>query len=471
MGKTAAVNGNGVADTKPAKRKNMASNKEVLGHALGGVGQNTVYALWSGFITAFYTDVFGMNPAIMAGSFLFARIWDGINDPMMGIIADRSKSRFGRYRCWLLRMPPVVAACLVLNFTVPNFGPTGNIIYAAITYIIMGMAFTSVDIPYWSLPAAMTSDPEERTKIFTTATLGTNLANTVGNMLIPILLVAFGGTGSAHAYFMTALIFAVVGCVLYLTCFGMVREHVEAPTEKFSFALAFKSLFTNKPLFCIMITNLVINLAFIMKMTLNYYYTTYTLGDVKLMSLMSLITLPSILLGTVAAPFLTKALGKKKTLLGLMIANLAVSAVFYLVGYHNITLVLVMGALQILFVGAAFVVISSMTADTIEYGEWKTGQRNEGVITSTRTLITKIASALVGVAVAVVLSMTGYVPNVEQTEHTMNAFHFVVSFLPGIVMMIGAIPMFFYTLTEERHAKIVAELKERRAEKENGTNN
>lgn len=130
-----------------------------------------------------------------------------------------------------------------------------------------------------------------------------------------------------------------------------------------------------------------------------------------------------------------------------------------------------MGALQILFVGAAFVVISSMTADTIEYGEWKTGQRNEGVITSTRTLITKIASALVGVAVAVVLSMTGYVPNVEQTEHTMNAFHFVVSFLPGIVMMIGAIPMFFYTLTEERHAKIVAELKERRAEKENGTNN
>lgn len=262
---------------KMKKEKNMASNIEVLGHALGGVGQNTVYALWSGFITAFYTDVFGMNPAVMAGIFLFARIWDGINDPMMGIFADRSKSRFGRYRCWLLRMPPVVAVCLVLNFTVPHFGTTGNIIYAAITYILMGMAFTSVDIPYWSLPAAMTSNPEERTKIFTTATLGTNLATTVGNMLIPILLVTFGGTGSSRAYFITAVIFALVGFVLYLTCFGLVREHVKAPTEKFSFKLAIKSLFTNKPLFCIMITNLVINLAFIMKMTLNYYYTTYTL--------------------------------------------------------------------------------------------------------------------------------------------------------------------------------------------------
>lgn len=450
---------------KMKKEKNMASNIEVLGHALGGVGQNTVYALWSGFITAFYTDVFGMNPAVMAAIFLFARIWDGINDPMMGILADRSKSRFGRYRCWLLRMPPVVAVCLVLNFTVPHFGTTGNIIYATITYILMGMAFTSVDIPYWSLPAAMTSNPEERTKIFTTATLGTNLATTVGNMLIPILLVTFGGTGSSRAYFITAVIFALVGFVLYLTCFGLVREHVKAPTEKFSFKLAIKSLFTNKPLFCIMITNLVINLAFIMKMTLNYYYTTYTLGDVKLMSLMSLITLPSILLGTAAAPFLTKFFGKKKTLLGLMAANLVISIIFYLIGYHNITLVLIMGALQILCVGCSFVVISSMTADTIEYGEWKTGQRNEGVITSTRTLITKIASALVGVAVAIVLTMTGYVPNVEQTVSTMNAFHFVVALLPGIVMMIGAIPMFFYPLTEKRHAEIVEELKERKNKK------
>ena len=148
-----------------------------------------------------------------------------------------------------------------------------------------------------------------------------------------------------------------------------------------------------------------------------------------------------------------------------MAANLVISIIFYLIGYHNITLVLIMGALQILCVGCSFVVISSMTADTIEYGEWKTGQRNEGVITSTRTLITKIASALVGVAVAIVLTMTGYVPNVEQTASTMNAFHFVVALLPGIVMMIGAIPMFFYPLTEKRHAEIVEELKERKNKK------
>ncbi len=144
--------------------------------------------------------------------------------------------------------------------------------------------------------------------------------------------------------------------------------------------------------------------------------------------------------------------------------SLVISAMMQLVGYGSIPFVLLMGALQILCVGASCQ-ISSTRRIRIEYGEWMTGQRNEGVITSV-PWITKAASALVGVAVAAVLTMTGYVPNVAQSAQTMGAFHFVVSFLPGIVMMIGAIPMFFYSLTEERHAQIMEELKERRAQKE-----
>ncbi len=452
------------SSTVLAVKTSKVPAREILGHALGGVGQNTIYALWSSWITAFYTDVFGLNPLFMGGLFLFARIWDGFNDPMMGIIADRSKSRFGRYRCWLLRMPLFVAVFLILNFSVPNLSGTAKLVYAAITYIGMGMAFTSVDIPYWSLPAAMTSSPQERTKIFTTATLGTNFATVTAGMLIPFMLKSMGNTSST--YFIIAVVIAIIGCGLYLACFGLVREHVAVPKQAFSFKLALKNLYTNKPLLCVMICNLVVNLAFIMKMTLNYYYTTYALGDVGIMSIMSMVTLPSILLGTIAAPFIAKVFGKKKTLLGLMILNFAVSAIFFFAGYSSVPLVIVFNAIQILCVGASFVMISSMTADAIEYGEWKTGQRNDGIITSTRTLSTKIASALVGMAVAVVLTATGYVPNQAQSPETLNAFHFVVSFLPGIVMMIGAIPMFFNTLTEERHAEIVAEINARRAANE-----
>ena len=133
-----------------------------------------------------------------------------------------------------------------------------------------------------------------------------------GNMLIPILLVAFGGTGSAHAYFMTAVIFAVVGCSLYLTCFGLVREHVQAPTEKVQLCAGIQISFTNKPLFCIMITNLVINLAFIMKMTLNYYYTTYTLGRCKADVADEPDHPAEHITGNGGSAFLTKLVGKKK---------------------------------------------------------------------------------------------------------------------------------------------------------------
>lgn len=448
------------------KEKQLLGNKvkptEVLGHALGGFGQNLVYALWSGFITAFYTDVFGMNPYVMGGIFFVGRLWDAINDPLMGILADRGKSRFGRYRCWLVRMPVVVAVCLVLNFTVPNFGTVGNTIYAAVTYILMASAFTTVDISYWSLPAAMTSNPEERTKIFTTANLGTNIASTVGNMLIPILLVNLGGTDSPLAYQVTALIFGVVGAIFYLICFGLVREHITPPKNAaFSFKLALKALITNRPLFCIIIANFVLNFAFILKMNLNYYYANYTLGDVQLMSLMSLVTLPTIILGTILAPFVAKRLGKQRTLITMMICEFIVSGIFFFGGHTSFPFVLTMCGLQVLFVGASFVLLTSMTADTIEYAEWKTGQRNEGIITSTRTLITSTASALVGMGVAVVLTMTGYVPNAEQTIQTQEAFHFVISFLPGIVMMLGVIPMFFYPLTEKKYMQIVTELKAR----------
>lgn len=442
---------------------------EFVGHALGGLGHNTVYALWSGSITAFYTDVYGLNPAFMALLFLAARIWDGVNDPMMGIISDRSKSRLGRFRCWLLRMPLLVGICLILNFSVPSMAGTAKLVYAAVTYILMGMAFTSVDIPFWSLPTAMTSDPQERTNIFTTTTMTTNVASALASSLIPILILSFGGpkgAGAPHAYFMTAAIIASIGFVLYLTCFTLVREHVKPPLQKFSFKSAFKAVYTNKPLFCVMITNLVLNMAFITKMTFGYYYFSYSLGNYSLMAVMGLLTVPCMVIGSLSVPFLVKRLGKKNSIIGLTIVELAVSILFFFSGYGSIPLVMTFSVIQVILVGAATVIINAMTADTTEYGEWMTGQRNEGIITSTRTLITKVASALVGAITGVILigSHYNHVAAVQAT-YTMNAFHLVVSLLPGVVMFIGVIPMFFYPLTEERHAQIVAEINARRAEK------
>lgn len=448
------------------KKKGMATNKEILGHALGGVGQNLIYALWSGYIMMFYTDVFGLGAGFVGSLFLGARIWDAVNDPMMGMIADRTKSKYGRFRVWLKRMPIVVGVCLVLNFTVPgSLSGLPAMIFAAITYILMGMAFTSIDIPYWSLPAAMTSNTEERTKIFSFSSLGTNLASTVAGIIIVPLIGALGQGNQRQGFFLTAIVFAVLGCIFYFICFAMVREHVEAPVQKFNFKLALQSLTKNKPLMMVMLAGFSINLAFITKMTLNTYYTRYTLNNFNLMSIMSLISLPAILLGTVCAPILCKKLGKRYSIIVLNVVNLLVGIAFFISGYTSIPLVIFFSAVQGALVGAAFVVINSMTADTIEYAEWLTGQRNDAVITSTRTLITKFASSITGIVASAVLIFANYQPNIEQTLQTRNIFHAFASLVPGVAMMLGTIPMFFYPLTEKKHAEIVIEIEKRKGEK------
>lgn len=449
-----------------AEEKNMCTKKEVFGHAMGALGHDAIYSMWSSWITPFFTDVLLMTPGFMGVLFTIARIWDGVNDVMWGTIVDRTKSKYGRFRPWLLRSSIVVAICLILSFTVPGFGSTGNMIFAAIFYILFDMAFTTIDISYWGLPAAMSSNPGERNKIFAYSTTASNAISTIMGIGIPMLLVAFGGETSPKAFFAVAAIVGVFGCVMYLVSFALTREHVTpANSEAFSLKLALKNIYVNKPLFCIMIANLVTNLAFIIKMSVNYYYCVYNLGNVELMSIISLVTVPCMIIGSLLVPVISKRTGKKKALIGIMGVNLVASAVFYLVGYSNVVTVIICNAIQITCVGAAMVLINSMNADTIEYGEWITGQRNEGVITSTRTLVVKIASTIQGITLAAVLGMTGYVPGAEQAASTLGAFHFVVSMLTGIVMFAGVIPMFFYDLTEEKHAQITAELAARKTQK------
>ncbi|MGL5693712.1 MAG: MFS transporter [Peptostreptococcaceae bacterium] len=446
-------------------KKGIVTKKEMFGHAIGGLGQNTIFSLWSGYMMMFYTDVFGLSVTFVGALFLMARAWDAINDPLMGMLADRTRSKYGRFRPWLLVMPIPISICLVLNFTAPNLTGTSAMVYAAVTYIMMSMAFTAVDIPYWSLPAAMTSDPDERTKIFSFSNLGTNLASTLAGASIVPLVTLIGGENMKKGFFWTAVIFAVIGSTLYYTCFRLVKEHVAPSQEKFSFKLAIKSLSTNKPLLLVMITGLVTNLAFITKQMLSPYYTRYTLGNFGIMSIMAITTLPAIIIGTVCAPMICKKFGKKKSLVGLNIFILLVGILYFFTAGNNIKLVLIYSALQTFGVGAAMVITTSMTADTIEYAEWKTGQRNEGVITSSRTLITKFGMAITGGVVSAILVLVNYQPNVAQTIETMTAFHTIASIVPGIVMCIGCIPLFFYDLTEEKHAQIVKEIEERKNSK------
>lgn len=452
--------------TVETEEPRMSNKKEQLGHAIGVLGHDSAYTLWATWMTPFLTDV-AMIPAAILGILLaFGRIFDGVNDIMMGSFVDRTRSAIGRFRPWILRAGPLFCICMALSFVLPGDNMTVRIIYACVMYIVVDVVFTAVDIPFWSLPAAMTSNTKERSSIIgTTQTTSGAISGVIG-ITMPFALIAFGGASDWTAYFKTAVIIAVFGIIMYLICAKTVREHVVPDdSEKFSLKLGIKSVVTNKPLLCVQICNAVGLLAMIMRGNFNYYYCRYNLGGIEQMGVLSLISMIAGVVGSVLFIFLSKRIRKKTIMFVLAGGYIAACLVHYFAGWSNLTIIYICSAVTGICVGAFMVSVMAMMADTIEYGEWKTGQRNEGMITSTRCFVTKCVMAVSGILVAFVIGAFGYVPGAEQTPVIQSAFHNMMTLVCAGVMLIGVIPMIFYSLTEDKHAEIVAELAARKAAK------
>lgn len=444
----------------------MCTRKEQLGHAIGVLGHDSAYTLWSTWMTPFLTDVVMLPAAVLGALLAFGRVFDGVNDIMMGSLADRTKSKWGRFRPWILRAGPLFCLCMALSFIIPSDNMTIRIIYASIMYVLVDVVFTAVDIPFWSLPAAMTSNVKERSSIVgTTQTTSSAITGIIG-VVMPLALAAFGGSTDWKAYFITASIVAVFGAVMYLICFKTTKEHViPENTEKFNLKLGIKSVVTNKPLLIVQIANAVGLLAMILRGTFNYYYCMYNLGSLEVMSVLSLISTIASVAGSVLFIFLAKHLDKKYVMFILSGGYIAACLIHYFAGWDNLLIIYITSAISGACCGGFMVAVMAMMADTIEYGEWKTGQRNEGMITSTRCFVTKLVMAVSGVVVAFVMGIFGYNPGAEQTVEMLNAIHTMMTVACAATMLIGVLPMFFYNLTEKKHAEIMAELAARKAQK------
>ena len=456
-----------VKEVQPVEEQRVCSKKEKLGHAIGVLGHDSAYTLWATWMTPFLTDV-AMIPAAVLGILLAGgRIFDGINDIMMGSIADRTRSRYGRFRPWILRAGPLFCICMALSFVLPGNNMVIRTIYACIMYVLVDVVFTAVDIPFWSLPAAMTENTKERSGIIGTTQTVSNAISGVIGITMPLALAYFGGASEWSAYFKTAAIVACFGIVMYLICFKTVREHVApAASEKFSIKLGIKSVITNKPLLCVQIANAVGLLAMIMRGNFIYYYCRYNIGSLEFMSVLSLIGMVAGIVGSLTFIFLSKRIGKKQIMFFLSGGYIAACLVQYFAGWSNLVIICICSAVASICTGGFMVAVMAMMADTIEYGEWKTGQRNEGMITSTRCFVTKCVMAVSGIVVAFVIGAFGYDPGAAQTAATLNAFHTMLTLVCAGTMLLGVIPMIFYPLTEKRHAEIMEELKARKEGKD-----
>ena len=322
------------------------------------------------------------------------------------------------------------------------------------------MSFTAADIPYWTLPSVMTDDAEKRNRIFSTSSVVASLASGIGAVAVPAIVAA--SPDQKTGYLICAIAFAVVGIICYSITAFKVEERVEPERKEYSVGLAIKTLTGNKPLLIIMAASLFGNMAFQLKVGVNTYYGTYALGSYDYVTYLSAMLLLGMLAGASLIPVLIRRSGSKTAMLITLMAGTILSVLFWVVGYGNLIAVLVMAALTSCVVGAFTVLVNSMTADTIDYAEVALGQRNEGIITSTRTFITKLATAIAGVVITLSLEMIGYVPNIEQTVSVKQSFQNLMTLIPGILYLIGFVILIFYPLNKEKFSEIQDKLSEKR---------
>lgn len=440
--------------------------KEKLAYGFGCFGQNFAYYFLANYILFFYTDVFGILPAAAGTLLLVTKIWDGVNDPMMGMIVDRTRSRWGKFRPWLLFTPIFFAPISIMCFSAPDLTQVGKLIWAYATFILFDMTYTASDVPFWAMSSAITSDTTERNSVVMyprfIATVAVAIA-TLATLPLVHLFQRLAGGSSARAdrgYQLTAALYGVMTVACFAVTFLMVRERVTIPrSQRQPTARDFiHTIAENKPLLLLIISGLFVNAASGAKLSTLIYYAKYNLGNEMWNPIVAAINIPFILLGIAITPYFAAKHGKKHTYIALNAIFGLGSLGFFFSGWNHIPLMLFWSCIGSLGMAAPLVLQTSMIADTIEYAQLKTGNRAEGLIFSSQTFMVKLASAFTSWTTGLILATTGFIANTAQTDSALFGIHVIMSLFPFIACAIAIIPMFFYPLSEKKHAEILREL-------------
>jgi GPH family glycoside/pentoside/hexuronide:cation symporter len=411
----------------------------------------------------YYTDIFGIPAAAVGTLFLVARIWDAINDPMMGAVADRTKSKYGKFRPWVKWTAIPFGIMAVLMFTTPDFSVQGKIIYAYITYIGMMMIYTANNIPYGALSGVMTADSVERTSLNSYRfVLGQSAALMVQALTLP--LIAFFGAGDkASGYQMTMGLFAIIAIGMFYVTFYTTKERIEpVQTKATPLKDDLKDLLSNRPWVILFVMGLVTFIFLSLRIAVGLYYFQYYVGDESLFSMFAVLGTIGLIIGIPLSKPLTKKFGKRNTYIGSnILSGIGVLALFipspdeYIYAY-------IISALVGFFNGPGVPILWAMYADTADYSEWKYGRRATGIVFSAATFGQKFGWGIGGAITGWLLAIFNYVPNEVQSSDTILGIKLMLSIIPGILMILSAGLLFFYDLTESTMEKIQIELSARR---------
>ncbi|MBU3876821.1 glycoside-pentoside-hexuronide (GPH):cation symporter [Faecalicatena sp. AGMB00832] len=449
------------------------SKRTLFAYGCGDFASNLCWTFIGSYLSVFYTDVVGMAPAVASAIMLIAKIWDGINDPMFGAIAERTNTKKGRFRPYIFYGAPFLAVLSVLAFTTFGKGNTA-IVWAAVTYIGCGMLYTVVNLSYGSLSTVMTTDAGDIAQLNSYRMMGTNLSSVLLNAITAPLLMKFSGGAegyTAGAYTKVALLFAICALPLFYFVYASCKETVHPPKSavKVPVSRSIKSVVTNGPLMLIFLIQLIAMTAFFGRMGVVIYYLMYNVQRFDLiaafMSLPSLFTVVGILL---TKNFIIRVGKKKMAAIGYIGAGIALILIFIVgktAGYTNIPLLLILHCIYGFFC-FSFPIPMAMVPDAINYEEERKGIRSDGTSYATVSLSTKFGSAFGVSGALLIMGATGYVANAQQSAEALNGINMTTNLVFGIMFLCCLIPLFFYPLNEKKSTEILESLQKKRALRE-----
>jgi len=430
------------------------SFREKLGYGLGDTASNFFFQVFNLFLMYYYTDIFGLAPAAVGAMFLVTKAIDAVSDPVMGLIADRTNSRWGKYRPYLLWGAIPYGICGYLMFAGPELSDTGKLIYAYATYTAMMLAYTVVNVPYSALMGVISPSSLERTKVASYRFICAFMAGWLIATFVGPLKNLLGGGDEAEGFRLTMIVFAVVSIALFWVTFATTRERVTTERESTNVRQDLKALLANGPWLVLFLSAIVtlMNIA-VRNGSLLYYFKYYVGDDGTPLFLIFDKTAVFLSLGLVAmigGIALTKTLvehfEKRLLMIVLTLLNALSMAAFYFIPPDDYWLMVAVNCFGSFAIGPTPALVWSMYADCADYGEWKSGRRITALVFSTVQFAQKMGLAVGAGVLGMVLGSFGFVANEVQSETSLMGIRLMFSILPAALAVAGAVFIFFYRI-------------------------
>lgn len=432
-------------------------------------GGNFTFSIISSYLTVFYTDIVGLTPLAISAIMLIARIWDAINDPMMGIIAERTNSRWGRYRPYLLFAAPVLAIFTAFAFFNPGWTGVPQVLYCAITYIGSGMAYTVTGVAAQALANVMSRSNQERMTLISYRTFISNIASLITSaFMMPIILYFSGGdTSNGQGYFIAAVLFSVLGTICYWIAFAGTKEVIKPePGQKVNIKDSLIAAFKDADVRKLLIGYIIYMCGVFGRVGIMVYLFMYVVEHPAWMAVASVVMTVSMMVPSLIIPFLTSRFNKKT----LMIAALVLGFIGGVIMFFGATV----SSLVIICIGTAMfhgcgsfcgTVAFGLVAEIVDDMEVRTGNRADAIVLSVTSFSVKLGNAIAGSVGVAALAAVGYVANATQSAGTKMAMNGVINIAPGVLFLLAIIPFAMIRMNNEKAAKNAAILAERAAQK------